>query len=139
MTPAELGELRFLYVATGDTDTAIARWTEDLGGRLRWRFRRFGADVAGIDVHDGTGPLVILADHRPNGTVLPIFAVADVDAAVDHLRGAGWTVDGPMGTPEGDAAVLTSPDGSELAVLQVDRPDALDGAFADHADEHRVP
>ena len=41
------------------------------GRELRWRFQHFGADVAAIDL--GTRPTVLLADHRPTGSVLPIY------------------------------------------------------------------
>ena len=103
MAVTGLGELRFLYVGTDDTDGAVTRWVEDLGATLRWRFRAFGADVAGLEV-GASGPLVLLADHRPAGTVLPIWSVADLDDAVSVMRARGWTVEGPMGTPEGEAA-----------------------------------
>jgi hypothetical protein len=132
----ELGELRFLYVGVDDTETASTAWINGLGARLRWRFQRFGADVAGLDV--GEGPLVLLADHRPNGSVLPIWSVADLGEATVALRAAGWTVVGPEGTPEGDVIVATDPEGTELALIQVVRPGALDGAYVDEDNAHRV-
>jgi predicted enzyme related to lactoylglutathione lyase len=135
-----IGELRFLYVGVGDTTSAVAFYTSHLGARLRWRFQRFGADVAGVEL--GAGPLVLLADHRPSGTVLPIYVVDDLTAAVERLHTAGAAVVGPMGTPEGDAIVIEVRDGSgatnELALLEVVRPDALDHAYADPTNDHRV-
>ncbi len=127
-------DLRFLYVGVDDTEAAVAQWVRGLGARLRWRFQHFGADVAGLEV--GDGPLVLLADHRPTGSVLPIFAVTDLAAATESLVAAGWTVTGPMGTPEGDASVATDGAGVELAVIEVVRPGAMDGAYAD---EHQHP
>ena len=120
-------ELRYLYVGSSDTGADLASWLALPGARLRWRFRRFGADVAAVDL--GAPPVVLVADHRPPGSVLPIFAVADLDAALAAL-GAGWAVDvGPMGTPEGPTCVVRTAGGSAIALLQVDRPDALDAAF----------
>lgn len=120
-------ELRYLYVGSPDTDVALASWLRLPGARLRWRFRRFGADVAAVDL--GAPPVVLLADHRPDGSVLPIFAVADLDAAIAAL-GGGWTVEvGRMGTPEGPSCVVRSAGGPTIALLQLDRPDALDAAF----------
>jgi hypothetical protein len=120
-------ELRYLYVGSRNIDADVAVWLRIPGARLRWRFRRFGADVAAVDT--GHPPVVLLADHRPPGTVLPIYAVADLDAALTAL-GDGWTADvGPMGTPEGPTCVLRNTSGTAIALLQVDRPDALDGAF----------
>ena len=124
LTPVEL---RYLYVGSSDIDADLPTWLQLPGARLRWRFRRFGADVAAVDL--GAPPVVLVADHRPAGSVLPIFAVPDLDAALAAL-GDGWTVDvGPMGTPEGPTCVVRTAGGSAIALLQLDRPDALDGAF----------
>src|SRR5689334_5678880 len=113
-------ELRYLYVGSPELDAALASWLTLPGARLRWRFRRFGADVAAVDL--GTPPLVLLADHRPAGSVLPIYAVADLDAALAAL-GDGWVVDtGPMGTPDGPACAVRHAGGSVIALLQQDRP-----------------
>jgi hypothetical protein len=131
-----IGELRFLYVGVGDVDGALALHVGALGGRLRWRFQAFGADVAAVE--HGPGPLVLLADHRPPGTVLPIFAVTDLDALRRALTGAGWSVEGPLGTPEGDAVVVEDPAGAALAFLQVVRPGAMDAAWADEGNPRRV-
>jgi len=131
-------ELRFLYIGVADTDAAVGPWVDGLGARLRWRFAHFGADVAGLDMGSGPGPVVMLADHRPPGSVLPIWSVADVAAAARALGQHGWRVEGPMGTPEGDAIVAAGPDGVELALLEVVRPGALDGAWADDDNSHRV-
>jgi hypothetical protein len=104
---------------------------------MRWRFQHFGADVSAIDL--GSPPVVLLADHRPPGSVLPIYAVGDLDAAITAMEGEGWTVhDRSFGTPEGPAALLGSPGGAELALLQVDRPDAMETAYVDEQNTHAV-
>jgi hypothetical protein len=43
-----------------------------------------------------------------------------------------------MGTPEGDATALTDPSGTAIALLQVDRPGAMDAAYADEANTRAV-
>jgi hypothetical protein len=135
-----VGELRFLYVGAGDTGTAVAFYVDHLGARLRWRFQHFGADVAGLEL--GDGPLVLLTDHRPSRSVLPIYAVEDLAATLRSLRDSGAHVVGPMGTPEGDVAVVEIAGGAsgahELAFLEVTRPDAMDHAYADPGNDHRV-
>ncbi len=137
-----VGPLRFLYVGVDDTGAALARYVDDLGGRSRWRFQRFGADVAGVELGDGT--LVLLADHRPTGSVLPIWAVDDLDGLAERLAPGPLRVVGPEPTPEGDVLVVTVPgamgdeSGHDLAFLEVVRPDALDGAFVDDDNPHRV-
>lgn len=123
-------ELRYLYVGTPDTGRAVEAWLAAPGARLRWRFEHFGADVAAVEL--GPGPAVLLADHRPAGTVTPIFAVPDLEAARAALLAAGWApAGGPMGTPEGPAAVVRGPDGAEVALLRVDAPRAMERAYAD--------
>jgi hypothetical protein len=130
-------ELRYLYLGSPDTGTDVAGWLALPGARLRWRFRHFGADVAAIDT--GTRPLLLLADHRPPGSVLPIYSVDDLDAARADLDAGGWEVVlGAAGTPEGPACVLRSPGGVALALLRVDRPDAMEAAYADGSNTHRV-
>jgi hypothetical protein len=120
-------ELRFLYVGSSDTGRDLDSWLALPGARLRWRFQHFGADVAAVDL--GPPPVVLLADHRPAGSVLPIYTVEDLDTAAATLRQAGWEHEGgPMGTPEGPASVWRDASGTSIAVLQVDRPDALDSA-----------
>jgi hypothetical protein len=129
-------ELRFLYIGSADTEKDLHAWLALPGARLRWRFGAFGADVAAVDL--GTPPLILIADHRPPGTVLPIYGVADLDEANQALRAGGWTgVVGPAGTPEGPALVLTGPSGTSVALLRVDRPGAMDDAYTDMTNEHR--
>ncbi|MCU1496601.1 MAG: hypothetical protein JWM47_554 [Acidimicrobiales bacterium] len=130
-------ELRFLYVGSIDTGRDLQAWLALPGATLRWRFQHFGADVAAVDL--GTPPLVLVADHRPPGSVLPIYAVADLAAETARLVGTGWTLDlGPMGTPEGPASALHDPSGATIALLQVERPDAMDAAYADPSHTHAV-
>ncbi len=130
-------ELRFLYVGSDDTEADLAAWLRVPGARMRWRFHAFSADVAAVDL--GTRPLVLIADHRPAGSVLPIYAVDDLAVATAELVDGGWTVElGPMGTPEGDATALVDPGGTAIALLAVTRPGAMDAAYADEANTHAV-
>ncbi|MBV8979706.1 MAG: hypothetical protein JO086_02295 [Acidimicrobiia bacterium] len=130
-------ELRFLYVGSDDTSADVAAWLRVPGARMRWRFHAFSADVAAVDL--GSPPLVLIADHRPAGSVLPIYAVDDLASATADLVAGGWVVDlGPMGTPEGDATALSDPSGTAIALLQVDRPGAMDAAYADEANTRAV-
>jgi hypothetical protein len=121
-------ELRFLYVGSSNTERDVATWLALPGARLRWRFQNFGADVAAVDL--GVRPLVLIADHRPAGTVLPIYAVADLDAAGAELREGGWTLEmGPMESPEGPATVWHDASGAAIALMRIDRPDMLDSVY----------
>jgi hypothetical protein len=129
--------LRYLYVGSTDIDRDIATWSAMPGARVRWRFQHFGADVAAVDL--GPPPVILLADHRPPGSVLPIYAVDDLESAVAEMKATGWTVhERSFGTPEGLASLLGAPGGAEIALLQVDRPAAMETAFADERNTHAV-
>jgi hypothetical protein len=131
-------ELRYLYVGADDTEAELPAWLGAAGRtEPRWRFQAFGADVAAVDL--GATPAVLVADHRPSGSILPIYAVDDLDATRDALEDAGWRVEGPAaGTPEGPTVLLVSPSGIEIALLRVDRPTAMEGAYADPGNPRRV-
>jgi predicted enzyme related to lactoylglutathione lyase len=132
--------LRYLYVGCSDTGRALESWLALDGASLRWRFVHFGADVAAV-AFDGEGahPAVLLADHRPAGSVLPIYAVDDPDAVSERLCAHSWQVaGGPMGTPEGPATLLRDESGTEIALLRVERPTAMEDAYADAANDHAV-
>jgi hypothetical protein len=135
--PSRVVELRFLYVGSDDTERDLRAWLALPGASLRWRFQAFGADVAGVDL--GAPPLVLVADHRPAGTVLPIHAVDDLEPTTAALQDQGWAHEqGPMGTPEGPATVLHDASGVHLALLRVDRPGAMDTAYADRDNTRAV-
>ncbi len=130
-------ELRYLYVGSENVDEDLAVWLALPGAALRWRFQHFGADVAAVDV--GSPPAILLADHRPAGTFLPIYAVRDLEEVTVTLRTGGWRVEaGPLGTPEGPATLMVDRSGGEVALLSVDRPEAMESAFADQANSHAV-
>ena len=85
-------QLRYLYVGSADTGRDLDAWLAIPGAATRWRLRHFGADVAAVEL--GAGPIVLLADHRPTGTVLPLYAVDDLDGLVSSLPRAVRPADG---------------------------------------------
>ena len=134
--PFPFGELAYLYVGTNDLAAELAFYDEAMGADLLWRFQAFGADVAGVQI--GTGPVVILADHRPVPSVLPIWAVRSLDACAEWLHATGWSSTATrVGVPDGPCLVLRDRSGNELALLQRDRPDAMPNAYRD-ATNHRA-
>ncbi|MEO7557400.1 MAG: hypothetical protein ABIV94_12440 [Acidimicrobiales bacterium] len=128
--PFPLGELAYLYVGTSDLAADLAFYDEAMGADVLWRFQAFGADVAGVQV--GTGPVVVLADHRPVPSVLPIWAVRSLEACTEWLQSTGWSEGTTqVGVPDGPCLVLRDRSGNELALLQRDRPDAMPDAYRD--------
>lgn len=130
-------ELRYLYVGSADTARDLASWLAVPGATMRWRFQHFGADVAAIDL--GSAPAVLIADHRPPGSILPIYAVDDIDATIAAFDDDGWTVEArSLGTPEGPVAVIHDQSGTTIALLRVDRPAAMESAYAAEENSHPV-
>jgi predicted enzyme related to lactoylglutathione lyase len=136
-TPRIVRGLRALYTGSDDTERDVRFYVERLGATFRWRFRRYGADVAGLSFR--AGPLLILADHRRGKGVLPLYAVDDLRSVLARFTDEGFeSFRGPIGTPEGPAILLEDPSGNALALLEVERPDIGDAAYADPANEHAV-
>ncbi|MFO1533867.1 MAG: VOC family protein [Thermoplasmatota archaeon] len=122
--------MRFLYVGSSDTGRDAAWYVEHAGARKVWHFKAFGAEVAALQL--GPGPLVLLADHRKAGTVLPIYEVADLFTERGRLEKAGWECHDPgFETPNGPCVLLRDPSGNELALLEDRRPQAMEASYAD--------
>ena len=136
--PGALGELTYLYVGTDDVARDQAFYEEALGAVRVWRFQAFATDVAAVRL--GTaGPLVLLAEHRPAPGCIPIWTVADLDAAIERLAASRFEVSGEtVGTPDGPVHVLRDPSGNEIGLLRPDRPGALEAAYADPDHENAV-
>ena len=132
------GDLAYLYMGTDDVDASLAFYTEALGAQFVWRFQAFATDVAAVRF-GADRPFVLLAEHRPTPSCLPIWSVADLDAAIAALARAGFADHGEtVGTPDGPIHVLTDPSGNELGLLRPDRPGALEVAYTDPTNTNAV-
>ena len=121
---APLGELKYLYVGTAKFAEDLAFYRDILGAELVWNFYSFGARVAGFRV--AKGPMLIIADHRPAPSCLPVFAVGDIDDTVAGLKSRGWEAEaGPVEIPDGPCYLFRDRSGNQLAVFGNVRPDAL--------------
>ncbi len=127
------GRLLYLYVGSSDFERDFGYYRDVLGGEVVWSFARFGAKVAAFRL--GEGPLVLIADHRPAPSALPIWAVEDLERAAAALRARGWV---PVGRtfelPDGPCYRFDDPSGNPYAFLQPVRPNALEKAFSDPND-----
>jgi catechol 2,3-dioxygenase-like lactoylglutathione lyase family enzyme len=129
--------LAYLYIGSADVAADLAFYRDSLGGELVWRFQAFDADVAAVRL--GEGPLVLLADHRPAPSVLPIFAVTDLDAAEAMLAAAGYAgTQTQVEVPDGPALVLRDPSGNEVALLHRVRPNAMPSSYQDPGNSSAV-
>ena len=128
MTPP-LGTLEYLYIGTADFDRDCSYYEKVLGAERVWAFHAFGAKVAAFRVCEG--PLFLLADHR-TPSCMPVIAVADLDATIADLKARGWRSEGDrFEVPNGPCLRFTDPSGNQYAILQNDRPDAMERAYAD--------
>jgi predicted enzyme related to lactoylglutathione lyase len=118
------GPLRFLYVGSAAFDADVRYYRDSLGAELVWNRKAFGARVAAF--HVGTGPLLLLADHRPAPSCLPIFEVDDFEKAMKDLEQRGNRPDkGPLEIPNGPCAIFKDPSGNEFAIFQDVRPNVF--------------
>ena len=125
MDPPPLGALAYLYVGTSDFDAGLRYYRDTLGAEVVWNLEGFGARVAAFRVSDG--PLFLLADHRPAGSVLPVYAVPDLDEAEERLRDRGWRPEGGrFEIPDGPCVLFRDPGGVELALFGNVRPRVLE-------------
>jgi hypothetical protein len=128
MPRAPLGRLAYLYVASRDVEADLHHWTHTIGGRLVWDFTAFGTRVAAVRV--GTGPLLLVAGHRRPPSVLPVYAVPDLDATTRALRARGWRpTTGPFGIPDGPCYLFEDKSGNAFALFGNERPNALTAEF----------
>src|SRR5688572_20543402 len=123
--PAPFGPLTYLYVGTDAYLRDLAYHRDVLGAELVREFHEFDAHVAALR-HGTEGPVFLLADHRPAGSIILIHAVKDLDAATRALKGRGWTGGSErFEVPDGPCVTFKDPAGREFGLLQMDRPDAL--------------
>lgn len=135
--PPPFGLLVYLYVGTADFDRDLAYYRDTLAAPVAWSFSRFGARVAALRV--GDGPLLLLADHRPAPSCLPIFAVPSLESVSAELRSRGWRPEGGrFEIPDGPCYRFQDPSGNPLAILEITRPGALEKAYEDEANPHAL-
>jgi len=119
-----LGELKYLYVGTGDFEKDVAFYGDVIGAETVWNLSGFGARVAAFRVADG--PLLLIADHRPVPSCMPVFGVPDLKATAEALKARGWKPEsGPFEIPDGPCYVFKDASGNELAVFGNERPGVL--------------
>jgi predicted enzyme related to lactoylglutathione lyase len=132
-----LGKLAYLYIGTSDFDRDVAYYRDVLGAELVWAFNAFDAKVAALRVCDG--PLFLLADHRPAPSCMPILAVENLEATAEALKRRGWKSDGDrFDLPNGPCYKFTDPSGNPLAIIENDRPDAMERSYADMENKNAI-
>jgi predicted enzyme related to lactoylglutathione lyase len=133
------GELRFLYVGSAKFDEDLRYYRDVLGAEKAWHFHAFDARVAAFRVGPPGAPLVLIADHRPAPSCLPIFAVPDLDAAARELRARGWKPEGEVfEIPNGPCYLFKDPSGNEYAIFEDARPGAMESSYEDASNPRAI-
>jgi len=116
--------LEFLYVGASDFKRDLAYYRDVLKAELVWNKTGFGAHVAAFRMSEG--PLLLLADHRPAPSCMPVYAVTDLEATVKTLKKRGWKPDGGrFEIPNGPCYAFEDPSGNRLAIFENVRPDVF--------------
>ncbi len=126
--PGPFGPLKYLYIGSDHFEDDLAYHRDVLGAQLVWNFFAFDAHVAAFRL--GEGPLVLLADHRPPRTCIPLFIVEDAKETARTLKKRGWKpTAGPFGIPDGPCYTFQDPTGNLYGFFQDDRPDVLEQEY----------
>ena len=113
--------LAYLYVGTANFERDLAYYRDVLGGELVWNLTGFGAHVAAFRI--GKGPLVLLADHRPAPSCMPVYEVPDLKETAKALKKRGWKSDGgSFEIPNGPCYAFEDPSKNRFAIFENVRP-----------------
>jgi predicted enzyme related to lactoylglutathione lyase len=120
-----LQRLVYLYVGSDDVPRDVAFYRDQLTGEIVWHHRAMGTEVAAVRLAEG--PLVLLADHREAPSVLPIWAVEDIETTEEALKRSGWSRQPDrVEVPDGPCLLLRDPSGNQIGLLQQVRPGVMD-------------
>lgn len=115
------GRLEYLYVGAADIERDAGYYRDVLGADVVWDHTGMGARVVALRVSQG--PLVLLADHRPAPSCMPLYVVEDLKVTAKLLRKRGWKPDGrPFEIPNGPCYVFEDPSGNRNGVFENVRP-----------------
>jgi predicted enzyme related to lactoylglutathione lyase len=115
------GTLEYLYVGSANIEKDLLYYREVLGGEVVWDITGMGARVAAVRL--GRGPLILLADHRPAPSCMPLYVVEDLKATAKELRKRGWKPEGrPFEIPNGPCYVFDDPSGNRIGFFVNARP-----------------
>ena len=125
-----LGKLRFLYLGSRNFAADLKYYRDSVGAELLWNFKAFGARVAALRV--GEGPLILIADHRPAPSYLPIYEVKSLEDTVGELKKRKCSPEsGPFEIPNGPCYIFKDPSGNQFALFQDLRPNTMEVAYTD--------
>lgn len=114
---APFDSLEYLYVGTAHFERDLSYYRDFLGAPLVWNLEGMGAHVAAFRL--GRGPLLLLADHRPAPSCMPLYRVEHLKATAKALRKRGWKPEGrPFEIPNGPCYVFDDPSGNRFGFFE---------------------
>lgn len=129
--------IAFLYVGSSNFETDLHFYRYILGAKLIWGFDRFEAKVAAFQL--GDSPLILIADHLTAPSIMPIFEVKDLTLTIKILTSRGWRAERePIEIPNGTCYVFQDPSGNRYAIFDNIRPLAMENAYEDPTNTHRI-
>jgi hypothetical protein len=127
-----IGALAYLYVGSAHFDEDLRFYEEVLSAKRVWAFDKFGAKVAALRIgKQESGPLVLLASHRPAGETRCLYRVDTLHGLQEALAKAGVKVQGTVEIPPGTCLLAEDMSGNKLGFFEETRPGVMEGAFAD--------
>lgn len=124
--PIPFGTLAYLYLGTANFERDLAYYRDILGAELVWNRTGFGAHVVAFRL--GAGPLLLLADHRPAPSCMPVYEVADLKETGRALKKKGWRADGPsFEIPNGPCLAFEDLSRNRYAFFENVRPHPFGG------------
>ena len=123
MTPT-FRTLSYPYVGTANFERDLVYYRDVLKAEIVWNRTGFEAHVAAFKL--GAGPLVLIADHRPAPSCIPVYEVEHLDATVRALKKRGWKPDGGrIEIPNGPGYVFEDPSKNRFAIFENVRPNVF--------------
>lgn len=137
MPDSLFSKIAFLYVGSSEFEADLHFYRDTLGAQLVWGFDRFGAKVAAFNL--GDGPLLLIADHLDSPSTMPILEVDDLEQAISTLRQRDWQYErGPIEMPNGPCYIFRDPSENRYGIFQDVRPLAMEKAYRDPDNTHRI-
>jgi predicted enzyme related to lactoylglutathione lyase len=130
-------KMAFLYVGSSDFEADFHFYRHLLRAQLVWGFDRFGAKVAAFKL--GDSPLILIADHLTAPSTMPIFMVNDLALTIKQLTLRGWRSEREsIEIPNGTCYVFQDPSKNRYAIFENVRPLAMENAYQDPTNIHRI-
>jgi len=127
LMPTPFRTLAYLYVGTGNFERDLAYYRDVLDADLVWSLTGFGAHVAAFRM--GGQPLLLLADHRPAPSCMPVYEVEDLQKTARTLKRRGWKPDGrAFEIPNGPCLAFEDPSKNRFAFFENVRPHPFEDA-----------